>query len=712
MKRTRLWLAAVSALAVAGCQQWSAELSQPLAYPHSERGELVEQLHGQAVADPYRYLEQLDSPKTLDWVERQRIFGEGFLAQIPNRDTVQARITELWDYEKIGAPFVRGERKFHFANDGLQSQSVLYVQDAGSSSPRVLLDPNQFASDGTVALSGYSVSPDGKVLAYGTSESGSDWQQWQFLQIDTGEPLADKLEWVKFSGAEWAADSSGIWYSRYDEPTGGNKMEEVNYFQKLYFHTLNSPQSQDRLVYDRPDQKEWSFGADLSDDGQLLIITSGQGTDRRNRVFFQRLGEDAVLPLIPELQASYQFLGNDGDWLLFETDDHAPRGRIIAIDINRPERSAWKELVAQGADPINRVRIVNDHLVVVTLKDVLADINTYSLAGEHQQRLTLPGSGRVVGLQGRRQDASLYFQFNSYIHPTGVYRYDFEGREVTAYQTPNVAFDPNDYVSEQVFFQSKDGTRVPMMLSYKAGLKRDGTNPTLLYAYGGFNISMTPRFSPANIAWMDLGGIYAVPSLRGGGEYGQDWHHDGRLEHKQNVFDDYFAAAEYLIDHDYTQRAYLGAYGRSNGGLLMGAALTQRPDLFAAVLPAVGVLDMLRYQKFTIGWAWVNEYGSADDAEQFPYLLAYSPYHNLSPRQYPATMVMTADHDDRVVPSHSFKFAAAMQHAQMGSAPVIARIEQKAGHGAGKPTSMRIAEYRDIFSFLMLAFNQPLPESL
>ncbi|SHH17266.1 prolyl oligopeptidase family serine peptidase [Ferrimonas marina] len=709
MKRSTLALFGAASIALIGCQ--STSISTPPPPPASKVVPLVEQIHGEAVSDPYRYLEQLDSSETQAWVAAQQAYGDNYLAQIPNREVVTERITELWNYERVSAPFQRGDRTFYYANDGLQSQSVLYVEEEGQAA-RVLLDPNTLSEDGTVALSGAVVSPDGNWLAYGTSQSGSDWQQWQFLNVANGALLPERLEWVKFSRAEWAEDSSGVWYARYDEPTGENKMEAVNYYHKLYFHQLDTPQSKDTLVYERPDQKEWGFGAKLADDGKLLLITISQGTDRRNRVAMKDLTSGDTRMLIADLYASFNYLGSEGDWLLFETDADAPRGRIVAIHKDKPEPSQWREIIPQQAEPIDQVKIVNNRLVMVKLKDVLADVSVYSLQGQLEHNLVLPGAGRVIGLQGRRTDSTLFFDFNSYIQPTAVYRYDFDRNQVTPHRLPEVAFNPADYVSEQVFYTSKDGTRVPMMISYKKGLKLDGNNPTLLYAYGGFNISLTPRFSPANIAWMDLGGIYAVPNLRGGGEYGQAWHYGGRLEQKQNVFDDYYAAAEYLIDNNYTRPEKMGAYGRSNGGLLMGAALTQRPELFAAVLPAVGVLDMLRYQKFTIGWAWVPEYGSADNPEQFPYLLAYSPYHNLTERAFPATMVMTADHDDRVVPSHSFKFTAAMQAVQQGDKPVIARIESKAGHGAGKPTAMRIAEYRDIFAFLMASFDEPLPKQL
>ncbi len=700
------WSSLVAAALLAGCQSTLPDV------PDSPRGPVVDQLHGQAVADPYRYLEDPQQPQTQAWVEAQRAYGETILTSIPNREVIENRISELWNYEKVGAPWFKGEREFFFRNDGLQSQSVLYVIDKPGAEARVLLDPNHLSEEGTVALGGVSVSPDGSVLGYGVSQSGSDWQQWHFIRVDNGQPLGEPLEWIKFSTPQWDKAGEGVWYARYDAPKGEGKLEEVNRFQKLYYHKIGDAQRNDTLVYERPDQPEWGFAPTLSDDGKTLVISVWQGTDRRNRVYLMDLASGEVSALVEELMAEVSFLGNDGDRYYFKTDLDAPNGRIVAVNLADPSPASWQTLVAETASPIDSVKVVNDHFVVVRLKDVLADMAVYRLNGEPLHQLQLPGAGRVVGLSGRRTDDSLYFSFNSTIHPAGVYRYDFAGEDVIAHRLPEVAFNPDDYVSEQVFYTSKDGTRVPMLITYKKGLEKNGDNPTLLYAYGGFNISVTPRFSPATIAWLDMGGVYAVPNLRGGGEYGLHWHQGGMRENKQNVFDDYFAAAEYLIEAGYTRSERLGAYGRSNGGLLMGAALTQRPDLFAAVLPAVGVLDMLRYHKFTIGWAWIPEYGSADEATDFAFLKAYSPYHNVSERDYPATMVMTADHDDRVVPAHSYKFTAAVQAAQTGEAPIFARIEHNAGHGAGKPTAMRIAEERDIYAFLWHSFGLTIPNSL
>lgn len=482
----------------------------------------------------------------------------------------------------------------------------------------------------------------------------------------------------------------------------------------MYYHKLGTDQHQDLLIYERPQNKDWGFGIDVSEKGEYLLLSISQGTDKRNRFFYKSLFEpkSQVVELILKLEAEYEFLGNDGSVFYFKTDLEAPNGKVIAIDTRNSDKSQWQTIIPESKDPINNVAIINDHLVVSYLHDVLGQLSIYSMGGQKRQDVALPGLGNVAGPFGKASKDYFYYVFNSYIQPETTYKFDFKTGGSTVIAKPKVSFNPDDYVSEQVFYSSKDGTRVPMMLSYKKGLVKNGQNPTLLYAYGGFAISMTPRFSPANIAWLDMGGIYAVPSLRGGAEYGESWHQAGMFDKKQNVFDDYFAAAEYLVSEKYTNSSKLGAYGRSNGGLLMGAAVTQRPELFAAVLPAVGVLDMLRFHKFTIGWAWTSEYGSADKAEQFPALLAYSPYHNVKAQAYPATMVMTADHDDRVVPLHSFKFAAMLQEKQQGNKPVIMRIESNAGHGAGKPTAMKIDEFADIYSFLWQSFGLTLPQAI
>ncbi len=713
-----LAFALVGCTSISGCDSTSENssaknVSQPTLapYPVARATDLTETLHGTEVADPYRHLEE-DSAETQAWVKAEQQYGAAYLNAIPNKQAVVDRITHLWNYEKFSAPIERGQRNFFFRNNGLQAQSVLYVTDAGGNE-RVLLDPNKLSEDGTVALTGIDISEDGNTLAYGVSASGSDWQSWHFIDVATNKKLNDELQWIKFSAAVWDKNSSGVYYARYDEPKGGNVMADTNFGQKVYFHKMGTAQADDVLIFEQPEHPEWGFGIGVSDDGDYLLLYVSQGTDSRNRFFYKSLKQPSdVIALIPELEAEYQFIGNEGNIFYFKTDYQAPNGKVITIDIQHPEKTNWQTIIPESADPIDTVRIINNHLVVSSLHDVISKMAIYAMNGKKLQDVATPGQGAVAGPSGSAKNDYFYYSYNSYIQPTSTYKFDFKTGESSTYMQPKVAFDPNDYTSEQVFYTSKDGTRVPMLISYKKGLKKTGDNPTLLYAYGGFAISMTPRFSPATIAWLDMGGIYAVPNIRGGAEYGESWHQAGMFDKKQNVFDDYYAAAEYLIDQGYTNSKKLGAYGRSNGGLLMGAAVTQRPELFAAVLPAVGVLDMLRFQKFTIGWAWTSEYGSADNAEQFPALLAYSPYHNVKAQAYPATMIMTADHDDRVVPAHSFKFGAMMQAKQQGDKPIIMRIESNAGHGGGKPTAMQIDEQADIYSFLWQAFGLQLPSQI
>ncbi|MCL1052167.1 prolyl oligopeptidase family serine peptidase [Shewanella abyssi] len=698
-------------IAIVGCQSQSVEEPQAEAVI-ADQDSVIETIHGIQVADPYRYLE-VESDKTQQWVKQQQQDGKAYLGAIENKQAIVDRITELWNFEKISAPNEKGTNTFYYRNNGLQAQSVLFVKDA-KGNEKVLLDPNTFSSDGTIALSGTSVSDDGTTLAYGVSKSGSDWQTWHFVDVATGKKLTDQLDWIKFSSAVWNSDNSGVYYARYDAPEGGNALADVNFNQKVYFHKIGSSQSADTLVYERPQNKDWGFGIEVTEKGDYLLLYISQGTDSRNRFFYKSLKnpQAEVVELIPDLEAEYSFIGNDKSTFYFKTDYHAPNGKVIAIDVNKSSKDSWQTIIPELKDPISNIAIVNDHIVVSYLHDVLGKLTIYSMNGDKRQDVALPGKGKVAGPYGKRSKDYFYYVFNSYTQPQTTYKFDFKTGESTLYSKPTVSFEPDNYTSEQVFYSSKDGTKVPMMISYKNGMKKDGNNPTLLYAYGGFAISLTPRFSPANIAWMDMGGVYAVPNLRGGAEYGESWHQAGMFDKKQNVFDDYYAAAEYLINENYTNSTKLGAYGRSNGGLLMGAALTQRPELFAAVLPAVGVLDMLRFQKFTIGWAWTSEYGSADNAEQFAALYAYSPYHNVKAQSYPATMVMTADHDDRVVPLHSFKFAAMMQEKQQGDAAVIMRIESKAGHGAGKPTAMKIDEFADIYSFLWHNFGLNIPAKI
>jgi len=681
----------------------SGQTSSSLVYPQAKRGDQVDDYHGVKVADPYRWLEDTDSAETHAWVEAENKVTFGYLDQIPYRPAIHQRLTKLWNYERFGIPEQEGGRYFYDHNSGLQNQSVLLVAESLSAEPRVLLDPNTLSADGTVALSGHAISDDGKLMAYGTAASGSDWNEWHVRDVDSGKDLPDVIHWVKFSGASWTKDEKGFFYSRYDEPKGGASLRDANYFHKLYYHRLGQPQSEDKLIYERPDNKELGFNGSVTDDGHYLIIQVWQGTSPKSRVYYKDLTQpdSQVVRLLDDFDAAYNFIDNDGPVFWFQTDLDAPRGRVLAIDIRHPERANWKTVIPQGADKLESVGVVNNSFLAGYLKDARTEVRVYDLDGKFVRNVDLPGIGTAGGFGGKRTDKETFYAFTSFVSPTTVYRYDPVAGKSAIFRQPKVDFDPGLYETKQVFYSSKDGTRVPMFLTYKKGLKLDGQNPTLLYAYGGFDISLTPSFSVPNLVWLEMGGIYAQPNLRGGGEYGEEWHLAGTKLHKQNVFDDFIAAAEWLIANKYTSTPKLAISGRSNGGLLIGACETQRPDLFGATLPGVGVMDMLRFHKFTIGWAWSSDYGSSDDPEEFKALYAYSPLHNIKPgTKYPPTFIVTADHDDRVVPGHSFKFAATMQADQAGAAPVLIRVETKAGHGGGKPISKQIDEVGDEWAFV------------
>jgi prolyl oligopeptidase len=683
-------------------------------YPDTATTNVVDVYHGVAVPDPYRWLEDDRSLATARWVAAQNHVTFSYLAQIPERPRIRNRLSTLWNYERHGIPFKRGGRYFFTRNDGLQNQSVLYTTTSLESEPAVLLDPNRLSTNGTVALSGFAVSEDGKYMAYGLAIAGSDWQEWGIREVETGNDLSDRVRWVKFSNASWSRDGQGFFYSRYDEPAATNLLKGVNYHHKLYYHRMGTPQSEDRLVYQRPDQKEWGFYGRVTDDGRFLIIHVSQGTDPKNRVFYLDLeSPDAkVVELLDEFDASYDFIDNDGSVFYFRTDLDAPRGRIVAIDSARPDRAHWRELIPESTDSLENAHRVHETIIVEYLHHAASQVKFFDLAGRLVQELTLPGLGSVAGFGGRRSDTETFFAYTSFTMPTTIYRLDLTTGQPEIFRAPKVGFDPDDYETHQVFYTSKDGTRVPMFLSHRKGVSLDGQRPTLLYGYGGFRISMKPGFSVAQLVWMEMGGVYAVPNLRGGGEYGDAWHRAGTKLQKQNVFDDFIAAGEWLIVNNYTSSKKLAITGGSNGGLLVGACLTQRPGLFAAALPAVGVLDMLRFHKFTIGWAWTSDYGCADNPGEFKALYAYSPLHNLRPGMvYPATLITTADHDDRVVPAHSFKFAAALQAAHAGRTPVLIRIETQAGHGAGKPMSKIIDETADRWAFLVHELGIELPEA-
>ena len=674
-----------------------------LTYPQTPKVSQSDIYHGIEVQDDYRWLENPDSQETQAWIKAQNELTANYLQTISTKDSIQENLTKLWNYAKYSSPFKRGKRYFYFKNDGLQNQSVLYTLNSLDDEAKILLDPNNLSSDGTVALSGLSISDDGQWLAYGLSNAGSDWIEYRVRDITTGEDCPDCLKWIKFSGASWTKDNQGFFYSRYDEPNEQTKLEDVNYYQKLYYHRLGTEQAEDILIYHRPERPEWGFNGGVTEDGKYLIINVWLGTDSRNLVFYKNLQqpESEVVELISEFEASYGVIDNDGDRFWVQTDLDAPCGKVIAIDLENPDKENWQEIIPEATETLESVGILNQQFLADYLKDARSQIKIFNLDGTFVREVELPGIGSAGGFGGKRADTETFYTFSSFTTPATIYRYNMVTGESQLFRQPQIDFDPQEYETKQVFYPSKDGTKVPMFITHKKGLQLDGNNPTYLYGYGGFNISLSPSFSVSNLIWLKMGGIYAVANLRGGGEYGEAWHQAGMKDNKQNVFDDFIAAAEWLIANQYTSSAKLAIAGGSNGGLLVGACMTQRPELFAAAIPAVGVLDMLRFHKFTIGWAWCPEYGDPDNEADFKTLYAYSPLHNLQAgTSYPATMITTADHDDRVVPAHSFKFAAALQAAHQGDNPVLIRIETKAGHGAGKPTSKIIEEAADKWAFL------------
>lgn len=675
-----------------------------MTYPVSKKIDHVDELHGVKVPDPYRWLEDdvRESKDVAAWVEAENKVTMSYLEAIPQREAIRKRLTELWNYEKYSAPFKAGSRYFYFKNDGLQNQSVLYKQDSLDAEPTVLVDPNAWSKDGTVALGSTSFSDDGRYMAYSVADAGSDWNTWRILEVETGRLLDDELKWVKFSGAAWTSDHRGFFYGRYDAPPPGAAFQKTNLNQKVYYHRVGTPQSQDVLVYKRPDEPTWGFGLRVSEDGRYLVITVWKGTNDKYRVLYKDLTEPYGMPieLIDHFNDEYSFVGNDGTTFYFVTDLQAPRKRVVAIDTRNP--TVIREVIPQAAETLAGADIIANQFVLTYLKDAKTQVKVHALDGRLIREVQFPGIGSATGFTGKRTETETFYSFSSFATPPSIFRYDLLTGESKLLRRAAVKFNPEDYEVKQVFYSSKDGTRVPMFVAHKKGLKLDGSNPTLLYGYGGFSIALTPSFSVSRLAWMEMGGVFAMPNLRGGGEYGEEWHKAGTKLQKQNVFDDFISAAEWLIKNNYTQPAKLGIQGGSNGGLLVGACMTQRPDLFGACLPAVGVMDMLRFHKFTAGRFWVDDYGSADNPEEFKALLAYSPYHSLKAQtRYPATLVTTADTDDRVVPGHSFKFAARLQESHTGEAPVLIRVETRAGHGAGKPTSKLIEETADLWAFLV-----------
>jgi len=693
--RSRVPLALVAFLA-AGCAAPEVPLTRTVDH--------VDDYHGTKVPDPYRWLEDAADPEVRAWVDAQNRSTEAFLSRVPDRDALRARLTELWDFERFGVPRKEGGRLFYTRNDGLQDQAVLWVQGSADAAPRVLLDPNGLSTDGTVALVQWEPSRDGALLAYGLSSAGSDWVEWRVREVDSGKDRPDHLKWSKFSGLSWAKDDSGFWYNRYDAPREGEEYEGVLENQKLCFHRLGEPQEKDAVVYARPDHPRWGFGAQATEDGRWLVVHVWEGSQPENRIYLADLANPAatVKPLLDEGDAGWEFVDNEGGTLLFKTDKGAPKGRVVAVDAADATPGRWRTIVPEAEETLEAAVAVGGRLVGTYLKDARSEVRVFGLDGKPERTLALPGTGFAGFFTGKRSDPEAFFVYTDFFTPSAILRCEPATGKVEARFTPRVPFDPAEFEVEQVFYSSADGTRVPMFVARRKGLAKDGERPVLLYAYGGFRIPLSPFFSVSNLVWMERGGVLAVANIRGGGEYGEAWHEAALGPNRPRAFEDFCAAGEWLCGNGWTKPSRLAIAGGSNGGLLVGACMTRRPELFGAALPSMGVLDMLRYHKFTIGWAWSHEYGTSDDPEAFRWLLGYSPYHNLRKgTRYPPTLVCTADTDDRVVPAHSYKFAAALQAAQEGGAPAFLRVDVRSGHGMGAPTRMQIARAADQLAFLV-----------
>ncbi len=686
------------------------EAAPRFAYPEARRGDVVEDYFGTQVADPYRWLEEADSEETRAWVEAQNALTQSYIQAIPERERIHRRLTKLWDFERYGLPEKSGERWLWTYNSGLMDQSVLYIADSLDAQGEVLLDPNTFSEDGTIALVDVVPSPDGSKLAYAISDGGSDWRSWKVLDMETRTEGPELIEWTKFGPVTWHPDGTGFWYGRF--PTPDDPLEAVNKNFQLWYHQLGTTQADDTLVYEDPEHPDREFFAGLTDDDAYLLVYVWEGTAEKNRLWVRKVDEpDAEFtPLFDAYDAAYMVLANEGERFWIYTNRDAPKGKVVSFELAAPEE--WTEVVAEAEEVIEGYSCVDDRLILAYLKDARSLVRTYGLDGADTGEVPLPGIGSAWGFSGDSTDTETFFSYASFTTPATLYRYAPATGEVTLWRQPTVDWDADAFVTEQVFYESEDGTKVPMFLTRRKDLEPSGDVPTLLYGYGGFNVSITPYYSLNLALWAEMGGLVAVPNLRGGGEYGQEWHYAGTKLSKQNVFDDFIAAAEHLFEQGWTRPERLATYGGSNGGLLVGAVMTQRPDLCKVAIPVVGVLDMLRYHLFTIGWAWADDYGrSDDDAEMFQYLLGYSPLHTLKEgTTYPSTLVFTGDHDDRVVPAHSYKFTAELQRTDAGVNPQMIRIETRAGHSAGKSTTMRIDESADRWSFAVRELGWALPE--
>ncbi|MDA3781345.1 MAG: prolyl oligopeptidase family serine peptidase [Bacteroidales bacterium] len=674
-------------------------------YPDTEKGNQTDVYFGTEVKDPYRWLENDTSQQTKDWVRAENKVTFNYLAKIPFRDDIKNRLNELWDYTKVSTPFKSGGYYFFFKNEGLQNQSIMYIQEDLDSTPRVILDPNKFSDDGTVSLAGHSISKDGKYLAYSLASGGSDWREIFVKEIESGKLLKDNIKRVKFSNIAWYKD--GFYYSRYDAPSEGLELSKKNKFHKVCYHKLGDPVENDSIVFQNKNFALRNYTADISEDKKYLFIYETESTSGNNLFIKNLTKDDGFIQLTTNFNYEYRVLDHINDKLIVHTNYNAAKYKLVKIDVNSLDIGNWIDIIPEKKDVLESCDLVGGKIIATYLQDAHSKLEVYNYKGDKLNNIELPSLGSVYSVNGNVNCDEAFFNFSSFTSPGMVYKYDVSTNQYEEYFKPDLDFDSEDYVTKQVFYKSKDGTKIPMFIVHKKNIKLDGTNPTLLYGYGGFNISLKPSFRVSRLVWLQNGGVYAMANLRGGGEYGENWHRAGTKLNKQNVFDDFIAAGEYLIKEKYTSSEKLAINGASNGGLLVGAVTNQRPELFDVAIPEVGVMDMLRFQKFTIGWAWVSDYGSSEDSVQFVNLYSYSPIHNIKENlDYPAIMVKTADHDDRVVPAHSFKYIATLQDKYKGNNPTLIRIQTKAGHGAGKPTSIKIQEAADFWSFIFYNMNE------
>lgn len=683
----------------------SIMLPQEIKYPETKKIDHTDNYHGTIISDPYRWLEDNNSKETAEWVETQNKITEEYLSKIHFRETLKNRLTELWNYERYSAPSKVGENYIFSKNDGLQEQSVIYIQKGLNGTPEVFIDPNKFSDDGSISLAGLSFSNDNKLASYLISRGGSDWREIFVVDVESKELKKDIIKWVKFSGAAWYKD--GFFYSRYDESKQGEELKQSNEFQKLYYHKIGTEQSEDKLILEDKENPKRGFSAGVTEDEKYLIISVWEGSSSNNLLYYKDLSNDSpIVKLIDISEAEYEVVDNIGDKFIVKTNLDAPNGKLVLVDLSNPTKSNWKEIIPESKNVMQSASLMYGKLMITYLKDANNVVSVFDTEGKYLHDVQLPALGTVSGFYGKRNDSETFFTFTSFTFPATIYKYDIANNKSELFRKSEVKFDMEGYETKQIFYESKDGTKIPLFIVHKKGLKLDGNNPTLLYAYGGFNVPMQPSFSITRIPLLENGVVYAMACLRGGSEYGEEWHKAGMLDKKQNVFDDFIYAAEWLIKNKYTNADKLALQGGSNGGLLIGAVINQRPNICKVAFPMVGVMDMLRFHKFTIGWAWVPEYGSSDDPEQFKFLYKYSPLHNIKKDvDYPATMVTTADHDDRVFPAHSFKYTATLQELSSKKNPALIRIETKVGHGAGTSTSKSIELYSDLWSFMLFNMN-------